>query len=253
MGDYQRTYEQTNGSDPKVGWRAIFVVVAAIGALHSAAQAQTPTVSAVVNGATQATGPIAPGMDAEMFGTNLAASLQQWCGASTGAYPTTCNGVSISVNGKASPLFFIGDTAITFQIPVDISGSTAAIQLTRQTGGQTLQSNIFSATVAPTAPGLFTTAVGGLNLVTALDSSYIQITASNPARPGDTLIVYGTGLGPTNPIVPSGSVAPSTPVPVTAAVTATMGGKSAVVVFAGLFPGSGLGVNLINLKVPVGL
>ena len=236
------------------GWRAVpLVVVIATGACQFALQAQTPTVSAVVNGATRAAGPIAPGSDAEMFGSNLAGTALQYCGASNGPYPNMCNGVSISVNGKAAPLFFISDTAITFQIPVDVSGTSAAIQLTRQTGGQTLQSNTVSATMAPTAPGLYTTVAGEFNFITALDSSYRQITATNPAQPGDTLIVYTTGLGATNPVVPTGSVSPSTPVPVTAPVAATVGGKPAVVVFAGLCPLAAEGGNLMDLKVPYGI
>jgi uncharacterized protein (TIGR03437 family) len=244
MRDYSRRYEHC---------RAIPLVLAvAIGACQSAAQAQTPTVSGVFNGASFAA-VLSPGMIAEMFGANLADASLMMCSASNSVLPTTCNGVSISVNGKAAPLYYTSPTQISFQIPVDVSGTSAAIQLTRQTGGQTLQSSTFNATLAPTAPGLFTIYSGSLNLVTALDSSGSQITASNPARPGDTVTIYGTGFGATNPVVASGSVSPATPVPVTASVTATVGSKSAVVVFAGLVPGETGGENLINLKVPDGL
>lgn len=254
MRDHLRTYEQSDGSNHKVGWRAIpLVVVVAIGACQSVAQAQTPTVSAVLNGASLAAGPIAPGMVADMFGTNLADAALTLCATSNKTLPTTCGGVSVSVNGKAAPLFSTSGGQISFQVPVDASGTSAAIQVTRQTGGQTLQSNTVNFTLAPTAPGLFTSTAGGLILVTALNSSSAVITISNPARPGEIVTIYGTGFGATNPVVASGSVPPATPVPVTASVTATVGGKSAVVAFAGLAGQVGIGVNQINLKVPDGL
>ena len=233
-------------------WRAIPLVLAvAIGACQSAAQAQTPTIQTVVNGASFAA-VLSPGMDAEMFGADLADASAKICSAGTGGLPTTCNGVSISVNGKAAPLYFTSPTQINFQIPVDVSGTGATIQVTRQTAGQTLQSSPFNATLAPTAPGLFTL-VNSSNIVAAMDSLSNLISPSNPARPGDTVTIYGTGFGATNPVVASGSVSPATPVPVTASVTATVGGKSAVVVFAGLAPGQTAGENLINLTIPDGL
>jgi adhesin/invasin len=192
-------------------------------------------------------------MDAAIFGTNLADSKTVMCASSDGSLPTSCNGVSVSVNGKAAPLYFVSAAEVNIQVPVDVTGTSAAIQLSRQTGGQTLQSNSFAAALAPTAPGLFTSSTGGLNLVDATDPSGYLVTASSPARPGDSVSIYGTGFGATNPPVASGSVAPTTPVPVTAPVTATVGGKAATVSFAGLAPGLTAGLDQVVLKMPDGL
>src|ERR1017187_3632640 len=252
MRDQLQTSEPFNRSNHKVGWRAIPLgVVVAIGTSHSLAQAQTPTVSAVVNGASTATGPLAPGMIAEIFGTNLADAATTQCSVTNKPLPTSCGGASVSVSGKLAPLFFASGGQVSFQVPVDITGTSAAIQVTRQAGGQTLQSNTLNAPLAPTAPGLFTSGSGGL--VTALNSTSAIISVSIPAKPGETIIIYGTGFGATNPVVASGSVPPSTPVPVTATVTAAVGGKSAVVVFAGLASTVGPGANQLTLKIPDGL
>ena len=256
MRDRPRTYIQSHGSNHTVGWRAILpvlVLVVAIVASQSVAQAQAPTVSTVFNAASTAAGPIAPGMLAAMDGTNLADAALTQCAVSNKPLPTTCGGASVSVSGKAAPLIFTSGGQVSFQVPVDISGASASIQLTRQTGGQTLQSNTLSFTLAPTAPGLFTSDSSGSGIVLGLTSSLAVISTSNPVRAGDIVTIYGTGFGATNPPVASGSVAPGTPVPVTASVTATVGGKSAVVVFAGLAPGLAGGQNQINLKVPDGL
>src|SRR5262249_4122997 len=74
--------------------------------------------------------------------------------------------------------------------------------------------------------------------------------AQNPAKPGDTIIVYATGLGVTNPNVDAGTVAPTSPLPrATNDVTATAGGVAANVLYAGLAPGL-VGFYQINLTIP---
>jgi uncharacterized protein (TIGR03437 family) len=58
---------------------------------------------------------------------------------------------------------------------------------------------------------------------------------TTPASPGETIILYGTGFGPTSPPIASGietdKVYSLSPLP-----TATFGGAAATVVFGGLIP-----------------
>jgi uncharacterized protein (TIGR03437 family) len=65
------------------------------------------------------------------------------------------------------------------------------------------------------------------------------------------IIMYLAGLGATNPSVPSGMAAPSTPplAEVTLPVTVTVDGQNAVVDYAGLTPGS-VGLYQIDFQVP---
>jgi uncharacterized protein (TIGR03437 family) len=84
-------------------------------------------------------------------------------------------------------------------------------------------------------------------------SDFSLVTAQRPARAGEFLAVYATGLGATTPSVSSGSPASSTTLAVTQiAPTATIGGIAAPVRFAGMAPGF-VGLYQVNLEVPAGV
>jgi minor extracellular serine protease Vpr len=75
------------------------------------------------------------------------------------------------------------------------------------------------------------------------------VTPSNPVHRGDVLVIYATGLGRTNPLIPAGQPAPtdqlaSTQIP----VVVTLGGIQQQVLFAGLAPGL-VGVYQINVQI----
>jgi uncharacterized protein (TIGR03437 family) len=56
-----------------------------------------------------------------------------------------------------------------------------------------------------TAPGVFTEPPGGVGYGAVLHGDYSLVTAQSPAQAGETVSVYLTGLGTTNPLVPDGS------------------------------------------------
>lgn len=192
---------------------------------------QTPSIQAVVNGATFAIGPIAPRESVTIFGTGLGPNAVVSCGTPL-PIPTSCAGSSVLVNGNAAPIFSAigvnGQSQIAFEAPVDLSGSTATLQVTTQVNGQTLQSAIVMIPVAAVAPGMFSyTTANGLTfgaIIRTADGKLI--TTSNPALPGDTLTAYGTGFGGTNPVGTSGSLAPPG-AQLTVPVTVTVGGLAA--------------------------
>ena len=67
-----------------------------------------------------------------------------------------------------------------------------------------------------------------------------------PAKPGETIMLFGTGFGPTNAPLASGQVI-SQPAQLANPVTILIGGKQANVPFAGL---SGSGLDQLNVTVP---
>jgi uncharacterized protein (TIGR03437 family) len=70
---------------------------------------------------------------------------------------------------------------------------------------------------------------------------------STPAKPGETILLYGTGFGPTNPPLPTAQLV-TTPEPLPAnAVAITIGGVAATASFAGLVSP---GLYQFNVSVP---
>ena len=77
------------------------------------------------------------------------------------------------------------------------------------------------------------------------------VTGGVPAHPGDLILFYGTGFGPTSPETPIGTTF-GTANPLANQVTVTIGGISAVVQFAGLTAPGEYQFNVFVPNVPVG-
>jgi uncharacterized protein (TIGR03437 family) len=72
-----------------------------------------------------------------------------------------------------------------------------------------------------------------------------------PAKPGDYLTLYATGLGPTNPAFAAG-VLPTTAGQITSSIQVTVGGillPAAAVQYAGVTPGDA-GLYQVNIQLP---
>jgi uncharacterized protein (TIGR03437 family) len=110
--------------------------------------------------------------------------------------------------------------------------------------------------IQPAAPSIFRSGSAGpetgLATVVRADNNQL-ITPTNPIHPNDTVVIYATGLGRTNPAVDSGQPAPSSPLPYAIIpATVTLGGVNLNVLYAGLVPGE-VGVYQINASVPGGV
>ena len=109
--------------------------------------------------------------------------------------------------------------------------------------------------IAAVSPGIFTLNEEGTGAGAILHAADFQpVTESNPAQPGELLLIFCTGLGPVLPEVPSGDVSPGTE-PLARTVSLPMvniGGIPAEVVYSGLAPGF-VGLYQVNVEVPVAL
>ncbi|HWD00762.1 MAG TPA: hypothetical protein VG456_28595 [Candidatus Sulfopaludibacter sp.] len=218
------------------------------------AQSQTPVITSVINNGSLLAGPIAPGMQVNITGSNLGDPTSVTCGGGAVAVPTVCSGVSVLVNGNAAPVRTEGANGGSFYVPIDTPVGSATVQVSRVTGGQTLTSNVFSVTVAATAPGLFTTTVNNTIFGNFQTTAGVTITPGAPAKAGDTIKVLGTGFGVTNPLLAPGTTVPASPAyNIVAPVKVTVGGKDATVVSAARIP-NGLGAtDQAVFTVPAGL
>jgi uncharacterized protein (TIGR03437 family) len=186
---------------------------------------------------------IAPGEFIALVGTGLAPEGLPV--ASAVPFPTTLGPVQVMINGVAAPIYYATPTLIEAIVPYETTGSIAQIQVINN--GDT--SNTVTTFVGLTAPGVFTQNQNGLGYGSIQHSSdYSLVTPSNPAQPGETLLVYLTGLGAVNPTVADGAAAPSAS-PTASAINASIGGTSATVSYAGLVQGA-VSLYQVNVEVP---
>jgi len=188
--------------------------------------------------------PLAPGTVVQIYGTSLGTTNSGT--VVNGQLSTTLSGVSVSVGGIAAPLYYASNGQINAQLPNELEPGQQYELLAEVNG---LYSNPVTINIVAAQPGLASLPDG---TVIAQDANYNLITAGNPAHAGDVIILYATGMGPTNPPVATGAVAPSsTLAQVVIAPLVSIGGKNAQVQFAGLSPGS-VGLYQIDVVIPTG-
>jgi len=187
------------------------------------------------------TAPIAPGSLATIFGTNFLSGNA--IGASATPLPPTLGNVSVSVNGRAAPLLYVGGNQINFQVPYETPTGTANVVVTANNAA----SNTAQVNVVAAAPGIF---VYGSNDAVIQNSDYSINGSGSPAKPGSYVIIYATGGGQVGPAVATGAAAAGSPLSNNALpVSVSIGGKPAAVAFAGMAPGF-VGLLQINAQVP---
>jgi uncharacterized protein (TIGR03437 family) len=224
--------------------------------LNSQSATPPPAISSVTNGATfQST--MAASMYVTIKGTGLSTTTpgRQWAGPDfsqnangTTSLPTSLDGTSVTVNGTPAYVEYISPTQVNIITPAT-AGTGSGIQVVVSLNGQV--STASSITLQNLAPSFFAyfpgTANDGKYLVAqhaanlSVDVGPVGLYPSapnltTPAVPGETIVLYGTGFGPTSPPIATGIVTNTTynlsPTP-----TATLRGIPATVGFAGLIAG----------------
>jgi len=102
------------------------------------------------------------------------------------------------------------------------------------------------------SPGIFTVNSAGAGAILHA-GSYALVTSSAPARPGEYILIYATGLGALRTPIPSGTPAPGNPLAETSDTpVVAIGGLSSLVTFSGLAPGF-VGLYQVDVQVPLSL
>jgi len=161
-----------------------------------------PTVTQVSNAASFALTPlqnssIAQGSYFAVFGSGL--------GPSTGVYwnpyplPTTLGGSSINVTiGSTTVAAFLEYSSagqINAVLPANTPTGTGTVTVTYN--GQTSSSTVPAAaiTVVTSSFGTFAYNAAGTGPGIVTDTNYVELTPFHTAKPGDYVLLYGTGLG----------------------------------------------------------
>ena len=240
--------------------RGCVVFVVSMGA----AFCQTPSIASggVLNGASFDKTPgasVAPGALVSIFGTNLTGSMAL---NDTVPLSTQLANVTVSFNGVPAGLdgVFPGSPdQINAQVPWNVlsngaNSGTAQVVVTNNG----ISSNTALVNVG-VAPGIFSFPPGaGYAIAINQDGSLaapvnaIPGISTHPAKVGDVLILYATGLGPVDQPIANGANSLDQLRNTLARPAVLIGGQQATVLFSGLTP-QFPGVNQINLQIPAGV
>jgi uncharacterized protein (TIGR03437 family) len=203
-----------------------------------------PNINRVVSAA-DGSAALAPGGLISLYGTQLSPVSMA---ASQIPLPTALGDSCLTVNGLPVPVMFVSANQINAQLPFEATGD---VTFTLRTPGGI--SNNLNTAIAIGAPSVFSTGTAGplTGIPTIVRAANNQlVTASNPVRPGDALVIYLTGLGETSPLVADGAAAPISPLARTVETpTVTLGASNLNLLYSGLAP-TLVGVYQVNVSVP---
>ena len=207
----------------------------------------------VLNAADSLPNELAPNTIGSVYGQNLSTTTATLTGADlsvSGELPTRLPGTDTHVlmNGVEATPFYIAPGQINFLVPPNLlPGRITFVVVAEGRAGPLLELDL-----QVTAPALFLLDAQDV-VATHVDGSVV--TPTNPARPGAIVILYATGLGPTNPAIVPGWI------PLAAASLVPESGfqilldgqpvPPADVLYAGIAPYCA-GLYQINLLLPAG-
>jgi len=195
-----------------------------------------PTVASgnIVSGATFAAGPVGAFSWVTVYGSNLSSTTRAWTDSDfiNGAMPNSLDGVSVVLTFFGAPrlasIGYVSPTQVNFLVPSDTSATTVQVQLKNPAGITTP----LPITVQASAPQLLTTD-GKHAFGTHADGSRLDA-----AAPGETIVLYATGCGPTIPALVPGQV-PTQAASLSALPSVLIGGTAAHVTSVGVVIGTG--------------
>ena len=164
-------------------------------------------------------GIIAPNTWVELKGANLSNTQRMWgqpgdFGPNNTMLPTSLDGVSVTVNGKAAYVYYVSGTQVNILTPPDALPTLPAanVNITVTNNGQA--GPAFAVQAQPLSASLFV--FDGTHTVAQHFPSYTDVGPATlfpglttPAQPGETILVYANGFGPTSTPVVSGSLSQS--------------------------------------------
>jgi uncharacterized protein (TIGR03437 family) len=201
---------------------------------------------AIVNAASNAPAgdAIAPGEFIAIYGSGLAAATAV---ANALPFPTSLGGVTVSINGALAPVYFVSSGQIDCIVPYGVTGQSAAITVTSNNAA----SNSVSVSLAKTAPGVFTVDTSGTGDGAIEHGDGTLVNAASPAKKGEMVVMFVSGLGGLTTPVTDGSGASGANNATTQLTVYVAGIPSTSVTYQGLTVEAGL--YQINFQVPANL
>jgi uncharacterized protein (TIGR03437 family) len=154
------------------------------------------TAQSIANSAAGVAGLYAPNTFVTIYGQNLAYATASLTAAdiSGGMLPTVLGGtgVRVLINNIPADIYYVSPTQVNLLIPTSLIAGPAMLQLVVDS----LAGPAIPIMLQTAAPGFFqsdATTILGIHV----DGS--TITAASPAKAGEIVVLFASGLGPTNP------------------------------------------------------
>jgi len=246
-------FDSSNLIAPSGGTYQLTATGTKVAQAYSAIAASGPGTVASVSSANY-TATLAPEVIAAAFGVNLATVTQ---GATTLPLPTNLGGTSVLIKdaggiARSAELFFVSPGQVNYEVPPGVATGTASV--TVSVNGDPVAFG--TANIAAVAPGLFSANADGQGVVAAVglrvkadgsqsfesaarfdqtQNKFVSVPIDlGPSTDQVFLILFGTGIRHRSSLQ---------------VVTATVGGVSAPVLYAGL-QGGFVGLDQINALLP---
>ncbi len=227
-------------------------------ALQTPAPAPVLKTTGVVNAAGYQGGAVSPGEILAIYGVGYGygpANPVNYQLNASGMFPTNLGGVEVLFDGVPAPLSYAQAGQVNAVVPFEVATEQqTVIQYQYNPGCGAVVSNQATMPVVAAVPAIFALNASGSGPGAILNQDSSVNGASNPEAAGRVIQIFGTGGGAVVGGAEDGALAP--PVIgslVTQPVTATIGGVTAQVDYAGPAPGLVNGAIQVNLTIPPGL
>ena len=228
--------------------RLVVIAAAAAAVLTAADQGPRPqapriNIGGIVNAASNRPAPdnfVSPGAIISIYGTGLSLETREVRASDldNGFLPDILAGVTVFFGPVPAHLFYVSPLQINAQVPTVLQPGQweVIVRVDRLESRERVE-------VRPYSPGLF---------AVVRHSDGTLVSRATPARPGEYVLFFGTGFGPTRPPMLAGALAPQGPTWLTSRIEAWIGDmplRLEEIYYWGLAPGFA-GLYQFNLQVP---
>ena len=211
-----------------------------------------PFISAdgVINGASLLA-PIVPNSWATIKGSNLSQTTSTWDNAVVnGKLPTSLDGVTVTVDGVPAYIYYVSSSQINFIAP-GVGLGTRQVVVKNDLG----TSAAYAVTANQFGPAFFPWP-GNQPVATRQDFTWavkngtFPTVATAAAKPGEVIILWGTGFGPTTPAAPTGVQVPADQTYATSTLPAVTINNQPVTVYGAALAPFNAGLYQVAIQVP---
>jgi uncharacterized protein (TIGR03437 family) len=183
-----------------------------------------------------------------------------------GGISTELDGVCVLVGSTRAPILAVTPAQVNFQVPQGLTPGTVSVQVVTGCGSANEKRSDPQAVTARNASPeffYFAQATSGQNPIAAVNASTGVFVGSPglltggtfaPAKPGDVITLYATGLGLTNPSFAAGQL-PGAASSIAGDIQVTIGSTTLAktdVLYAGVTP-STAGLYQVNIHLPLSI